>query len=76
MKALLVRAETLADARDYRMACHLVDWAVEAEPANRDAHKVRAQIYQARTEVESSTMSKGVFGAAARDSTAKSGGEV
>lgn len=75
VKALLTRALTLADARDYRMACHLVDWAVEAEPENQDAHKARAQIYRARTEAECSTMSKGVFGAAARDSALRSGGE-
>ena len=71
--ALIARAEKLAGERDFRMACHLADWAVEAEPENQDAHRVRAQIYQVRTEDESSTMSKGVFGAAARESIIKSG---
>lgn len=73
VSALLSRAENLAGVEDYRMACHLADWAIEAEPDNAEAHRVRAGIYRARTSAEASTMSKGVFGAAARDSMSKSG---
>ena len=74
VKALIARAEALAAKEDYRMAGHLADWAVEAEPANQDAHRVRARIYQARSDAETSTMSKGVFTAAAKESTRKSSG--
>jgi len=71
--ALIARAETMAGNDDLRMACHLIDWAVEAEPKNTDAHRTRATIYKARTEAEASTMSRGVYGAAARESQEKAG---
>ena len=68
---LVERAEALAAAGNFRMACHLVDWAVDAEPANAEAHRSRAAIYAKRVNAESSTMSKGIFGAAARESAGK-----
>jgi len=67
---LLERASQCANAGDFRMACHLADWAVEADPASREAHQLRASIYERRTAQETSTMSKGIFGAAARESKA------
>lgn len=71
---LLDRARELHATGDTRMACHLLDWAVAAEPENRDAHRLRAEIYEARTAAESSTMAKGIYAAAARDSQARAGG--
>jgi alkyl sulfatase BDS1-like metallo-beta-lactamase superfamily hydrolase len=68
---LLARARAALDARDLRLASHLVDWAAEAEPASREVHALRAEVYTARTAAETSTMSKGIFGAAARESAAK-----
>ena len=65
---LLARAQALLSADDARMAAHFVDWAVEAEPASREAHAVRAQVYQALTKKATSTMSRGIYGAAARES--------
>lgn len=70
---LLHRAAECLDAKDYAMACQFADWAVEAEPLNRAAHSLRAKIYKARAERETSTMAKGVFNAAARESTEKAG---
>ncbi len=64
---LLKRAAECAEAGDFRMACHLADWAADAEPASRDTHQVRASIYERRAAQETSTMSKGIFGAAARE---------
>lgn len=65
---LLERARALHGAGDARLAAHLVDWAVEAEPRSREAHTLRAAVYQTLTESATSTMSKGIYGAAARES--------
>jgi len=69
---LLARARRAAEAGELRLACHLVDWAAEAEPASRQVHALRAEVYARRVEAESSTMAKGIFGAAARESAAHS----
>ncbi len=65
---LIERAETLLSEQNFRMASHLADWAVEAAPEHREAHALRAKVYTARTDHETSTMAKGIFGAAARNS--------
>ncbi len=65
---LLRRAEECQAAGDFRLASHLVDWAAAAEPDSVEVHRVRAQLYTARAGHEPSTMSRGVFAAAARDS--------
>jgi alkyl sulfatase BDS1-like metallo-beta-lactamase superfamily hydrolase len=51
----------------------LVDTAACAEPDSREAHALRAEVYARRVAQETSTMSKGVFGAAARESREKAG---
>jgi alkyl sulfatase BDS1-like metallo-beta-lactamase superfamily hydrolase len=51
-----------------RLACHLVEMAVQAEPENPHAHEVRATVYQYRRGLETSLMAKGIFGTAATDS--------
>ncbi|HTO52037.1 MAG TPA: alkyl sulfatase dimerization domain-containing protein [Myxococcota bacterium] len=68
---ILARAARSLAAGDLRMASHWVDWAIEAEPESREAHALRADVYQRRVEAESSTMSKGIFRAAAQDSAKK-----
>jgi alkyl sulfatase BDS1-like metallo-beta-lactamase superfamily hydrolase len=65
------RALEVADT-DIRVACHLVELAVLAEPDNRHAHGVRADIFQRRRNGETSLMAKGIFGHAANESKAKS----
>ena len=65
---LLERAERLLAAGDARLAAHLVDWAADAEPGSREVHAVRAAVYTRLNESSSSTMSKGIYGAAARES--------
>jgi alkyl sulfatase BDS1-like metallo-beta-lactamase superfamily hydrolase len=65
---LLARAQYWVDQGNFRLACHLVDWAAQAAPENRDVHALRAAIYQQRTAAEASTIAKGIFGAAARES--------
>jgi len=71
---LLARADALMQAGNLRMACHLADWAARVEPESRAVHQLRATVYARRTEAEPSTMSKGIFGAAHRESEEKAKG--
>ena len=68
---LAKRALEVADAGDLRLAAHLVEWAVQAEPDNAGAHDARAAVYRERRSEELSLMAQGVFGAAARESEAR-----
>ena len=68
VERVLARAEEYMHKGDLRMASHLADWAAEAEPESREVHRLRAEVYRRRVEAEPSTMSKGIFGAAARES--------
>jgi alkyl sulfatase BDS1-like metallo-beta-lactamase superfamily hydrolase len=70
---LLARAQALLAAGDARLAAHFVDWAADAEPASREAHALRAAVYGKLLEDSTSTMSKGIYGAAARESAQRSG---
>jgi alkyl sulfatase BDS1-like metallo-beta-lactamase superfamily hydrolase len=65
---LLARAAQCLDTGDLRMASHWVDWAAEAEPDSHEVHALRSSVYARRVEAESSTMSKGIFRAAANES--------
>jgi len=68
--ALVTRARALAEQRDLRLACQLVELATQAEPENREAHAARADIYAARRKSELSLMAKGIYGHAERESRA------
>ncbi len=68
VETVIDRAHSLSELGDIRLACHLVDIAVSAEPEHEGAHRVRAEIYWKRRLVEHSLMSKGVYAAAARES--------
>jgi alkyl sulfatase BDS1-like metallo-beta-lactamase superfamily hydrolase len=57
-----------------RLAGRLAQWLVEADPQSATAHDIRARTYAARVAVERSTMSKGVFGWAQRESAKRSEG--
>ncbi len=72
--SLVERAAELADAEEWRLACHLVELAVRAAPEDRKTHAVRADIYRRRRKREASLMAKGVFGHAARMSDAIASG--
>jgi alkyl sulfatase BDS1-like metallo-beta-lactamase superfamily hydrolase len=56
---------------DPRLACHLVELAVQADPKDKALHAMRADVYQFRRGLESSLMAKGIFGAAANESLAQ-----
>jgi alkyl sulfatase BDS1-like metallo-beta-lactamase superfamily hydrolase len=69
-EALIDAARAHADAGDLRVACHFADLAGWAAPDDPDVHAGRAAIYLLRRKHESSLMSKGIFAAAARESSA------
>jgi alkyl sulfatase BDS1-like metallo-beta-lactamase superfamily hydrolase len=69
---LAERARELAES-DGRVACHLAELAVLAEPDNAHAHALRAEVFQIRRNGETSLMAKGIFGHAANESKARAG---
>jgi alkyl sulfatase BDS1-like metallo-beta-lactamase superfamily hydrolase len=71
IESLLERSRTLLASGNARLAAHLVDWAADAEPASREVHAARAAVYRSLMEEASSTMARGIYGAAARESEAK-----
>jgi alkyl sulfatase BDS1-like metallo-beta-lactamase superfamily hydrolase len=62
------RASALAAAGDLRLAGHLAELAAQAAPDDAGVHRVRAEVFARRAGEELSTMSKGVFSWAARES--------
>ncbi len=64
---LAERGQALMES-DPRLACHLVELAVQAGPDNKALHAIRAAVYQHRRSTELSLMAKGIFGAAANES--------
>jgi alkyl sulfatase BDS1-like metallo-beta-lactamase superfamily hydrolase len=68
------RAAELADAGDLRLAGHLAELAAQAAPDDAGVHGVRADVFGRRAAEERSTMSKGVFSWAERESREKAGG--
>jgi alkyl sulfatase BDS1-like metallo-beta-lactamase superfamily hydrolase len=68
---LAERARELAET-DARLACHLAEFAMQAEPDNKAVHALRAEVYQRRREGETSLMAKGIFGSAANQSKQQS----
>ena len=62
------RAVELAEEGRVRLACHLVELAALADPADDDVRRTRADVYSRRRRAEQSLMAKGIFGAAAAES--------
>ena len=67
-EAFASRAQELVEAGDLKLACHLIELAVAADPTAARLHGVRAEIYAARRAAEQSLMSIGIFTAAAAES--------
>jgi len=65
---VLDRASALHDQGDLRLACHLVEFAVLAEPASPAAHALRRRIYEARAREQVSSMARNILDHAARAS--------
>ncbi|MCP5070379.1 MAG: MBL fold metallo-hydrolase [bacterium] len=69
--ALVARARQLAESNELRLACHLIENAVLAEPEHTAAHRARAEIFALRRDRESSLMARAIFGYASRESEGK-----
>jgi alkyl sulfatase BDS1-like metallo-beta-lactamase superfamily hydrolase len=65
---VLARIAELEGAGDLRMACHLVEMAMLADPQSSRVHTVRARLYAARSAREVATMSRGIFNHVAESS--------
>jgi alkyl sulfatase BDS1-like metallo-beta-lactamase superfamily hydrolase len=65
---LAERAIELAGAGELRLAGHLSELAALAEPALAAAQEARAEVNERRAEEEASTMARGIFAWAARES--------
>ena len=68
---LAERALELAEAGELRLAGHLAEMAALASPELEAARRAHAEVYERRAEDATSTMARGVFSAAARESRAK-----
>ena len=64
-RKLAERAQLLAAAGDFRLACHLADFALEAAPADTDVQDKVAAIYEKRADTETSLMAINIFNSAA-----------
>jgi glyoxylase-like metal-dependent hydrolase (beta-lactamase superfamily II) len=60
-RALMSRAEELAKEGDFRLACHLADYALEAEPSNPEVQKSVSALYDRRADGEAGLMSENLF---------------
>lgn len=62
---VLDRVRQLIEVGDLRMACHLVEFAVLADPASTEAHEMRAQVYESRSQLHESSMARNILNHAA-----------
>jgi len=65
VERVMERGAELLDAGDLRLACHIIEFAVMAEPGSTEAHRLRGKIYTSRAELQSSSMAKNILGHAA-----------
>jgi alkyl sulfatase BDS1-like metallo-beta-lactamase superfamily hydrolase len=73
LEALVIRAREKFEGQELALAAHLIDWAALVSADDKTVHELRARIYAARAAAESSTMSRGIFRAAALESAARTG---
>ena len=62
------RARELEAEGELRLAGHLAELAALADPGSAEAHEARADVNERRAEEEASTMARGIFAWAARES--------
>jgi len=65
LDAVLARAAQLQAEGNLRLACHLIEFAVIAAPASREAHALRREIYAARSQSQVSSMGRNILNHAA-----------
>jgi alkyl sulfatase BDS1-like metallo-beta-lactamase superfamily hydrolase len=61
---LAERAEKIAATGDFRLACHLADYALEAAPGDKTVQEKVAALYDARARTEESLMTINIFNSA------------
>jgi alkyl sulfatase BDS1-like metallo-beta-lactamase superfamily hydrolase len=69
--AARVRVEALlgkGDEQSLRLAGHLAEWLWQADPGDDNVRGLRRRVFEARATTERSTMARGVFAWAARES--------
>ncbi|RIK95947.1 MAG: MBL fold metallo-hydrolase [Proteobacteria bacterium] len=64
-RALAARAEAIAQRGDLALACHVADYALEADPADEVVRDAVVALYERRAEGESSLMARNLFRSAA-----------
>lgn len=65
LQQVIARVEALADDGDLRLACHLIEFAVLAEPDSKEAHRLRADVYGRRAAEQESSMARNILNHAA-----------
>lgn len=65
LEKVLERAAALCAEGNLRMASHLVEYAVIAEPGSAAAHELRAELYAARAALAESSMERNILNHAA-----------
>ncbi len=73
VERVAARAREKLERGELALAAHLIDWAALDAPEDKAVHELRARIYAARSAAEQSTMSRGIFRAAALESAARAG---
>ncbi len=62
---VLQRVHELSAAGNLRMACHLVEYAVIANPGSTEAHALRTEVYSSRSKLQESSMARNILNHAA-----------
>jgi alkyl sulfatase BDS1-like metallo-beta-lactamase superfamily hydrolase len=62
---VLERAAALKAEGNLRLACHLVEFAVIAEPGSAAAHDIRREVYAERASQQTSSMARNILNHAA-----------
>lgn len=65
---LAARARELLAAGEHRLAGHFAQLATDADPESSEAHRARAEVFEALEKAAGSTMAKGVYSWAAAES--------
>lgn len=65
---VLERVRALVAEGDLRLACHLLELPVLAEPGSTEAHEVRTEVYRARAGQQESSMARNILAHAALSS--------
>lgn len=71
-RRLADRAAALSAQGEHALACHLAEMASLASPHDAGIWTTRAEVYTARSQIETSLMAKGVYSSAAREEPPRS----